>query len=133
MEFNMVMRIRIGTENFDLILDEGPIRRYFEVSAPLLLEMSRWGDEYYGSCGVAGADINLSEYDESARREIMEVGEVAYWPSGDALCIFFGVTPVSTDERPRAVSPVIPLGRVGGDLNRLRRLGPTISAEIAAE
>jgi hypothetical protein len=43
------------------------------------------------------------------------VGELGYWPVGQAFCIFFGPTPVSTDERPRAYSPVNVIGRVHGD------------------
>ena len=125
--------IDIDGEVFELSLDEGPIRRYFEENAPLVFEMSRWGDEYYGSCGVAAADIDLGAYPDSTRREIMDIGEVAYWPSGDALCIFFGVTPVSTDEKPRAISPVIPVGHVVGNLSRLRRLGPTVEVAIKVE
>ena len=128
-----IVRIHIGAEGFDLHLNAGPICGYFEDSVPLAIEMSRWGDEYYGTCGMAPANIDLGAYDDSIRREIMEIGEVAYWPSGDALCIFFGVTPVSTDERPRAVSPVIPIGHLGGDLNLLRQLGPTIQVEIRAD
>jgi hypothetical protein len=48
------------------------------------------------------------------------VGELGYWPVGHAFCVFFGPTPVSTDERPRAYSPVNVLGRVLGDATRFR-------------
>ena len=57
-------------------------------ACPLDIRLSRWGDEYYGDCGVvAGA--------EPEAREVMEIGEVAYWPPGRALCVFFGPTPAS--------------------------------------
>ena len=63
-----------------------------------------------------------------ARTEV-EVGELGYWPVGRAFCIFFGPTPVSTGNQPRAYSPVNILGRVLGDATRLRsvRAGTSVS------
>jgi hypothetical protein len=43
------------------------------------------------------------------------MGDIAYWPPGSALCIFFGKTPASRGEEIRAASPVTVLGRVDGD------------------
>ena len=54
------------------------------------------------------------DQEPDARAEV-EVGEFGYWPVGRAFCIFFGPTPVSTDERPRAYSPVNVIGQVQGD------------------
>ena len=52
---------------------------------------------------------------ESSARADVDVGGLAYWPSGPAFCIFFGPTPVSTSEQPRAYSPVNVFGRVLGN------------------
>ena len=57
-----------------------------------------WGDEIYFA-----TPVGLKE--EKARAEV-EVGSIAYWPPGKALCIFFGATPVSQHGEPRAYSPV---------------------------
>jgi hypothetical protein len=67
-----------------------------------------WGDEIYFEIPC---HIDL----ESDAREIVEIGTLAYWPRGNAFCIFFGRTPVSTDERPRAYSPVNVFGRIIGE------------------
>jgi hypothetical protein len=99
--------------------------RMISSSLPLIAEMSRWGDEYYGSVGI---DIP----EDGTERDIMEVGEIAYWPAGRALCIFFGRTPASTDERPRAASPVIPIGRVTAGLEGLRPLGKRVKMKFQA-
>jgi hypothetical protein len=88
--------------------------------------MSRWGEEYYGDCGLA------VELDDSAR-EIVEVGEIAYWPPGSALCFFFGPTPASTDARPRAASAVAPLGRFSGSVEALKSFGSSIEVQIEVE
>jgi len=67
-----------------------------------------WGDEIY-------FDIPLElDLENDARAEV-EVGDLGYWPSGPAFCIFFGPTPVSRDEKPRAYSPVNIFGRIIGD------------------
>jgi len=52
---------------------------------------------------------------ENDARPEVEVGDLGYWPSGPAFCIFFGPTPVSRDEKPRAYSPVNIFGRIIGD------------------
>lgn len=52
----------------------------------------------------------------------MEVGELAYWPPGNAFCIFFGRTPASTEEAPRAASNVNPVGRILGEATLLTRV-----------
>ena len=79
--------------------------------------------EYYGECGLSLAE-------DSSASEIMEIGEIAFWPAGRALCIFFGPTPVSTDSRPRAASPVIPVGKVVSDVEKLKNLGARITAKF---
>ena len=63
----------------------------------------RWGDEIYFDIPVVIAEAN------DARQE-MQIGELGYWPSGNAFCIFFGPTPVSEDETPKAYSNVNPFG-----------------------
>ena len=67
-----------------------------------------WGDEIY-------FDIPFNLDLESDSRADVEVGDLAYWPTGSAFCIFFGPTPVSRDEKPRAYSPVNVFGKVIGD------------------
>jgi uncharacterized protein len=105
---------RMEAELFD-----APAARKVVEALPLSAHMSRWGDEYYGS-----VDLDIPE--DATGRELMGVGEIAYWPPGKALCIFFGRTPVSTDERPRAASAVLPLGRVTEGIASLKGLGKSV-------
>lgn len=74
---------------------------------PIRCNANRWGDEIYFS-----VPVELKE--EKARAEV-DVGSVAYWPPGKALCIFFGPTPVSKHGEPRAYSPVNVFAKVVGD------------------
>jgi hypothetical protein len=66
---------------------------------PLEGVVNRWGDELY-------FEIPLNADREGSASEDVDVGDLCYWPEGPAFCIFFGPTPVSTSERPRAYSPV---------------------------
>jgi hypothetical protein len=93
-----------------------------KTTLPLRVTMRRWGDEYYG-------DIGLEVDAASDARAEMEIGELAIWPEGNALCIFFGLTPASVDENPRAISPVNPVGKVLDDVSFLKGLPERIEIE----
>jgi hypothetical protein len=95
----------------------------FKKLLPLELSMSRWGDEYYGDCGIK---VEMS----SDARDVMEIGELAVWPSGKALCIFFGPTPASQGTEPRAISPVNPAGKIIDNPGVLKNLGSSIKVSI---
>ena len=85
----------------------------------------RWGDEVYFSTPI--------ELGEENARERVEVGEVAYWPPGRAICIFFGPTPISRGGEIRAASPVNVFARILGDATIFRRvrMGERILVERA--
>ena len=120
------MDITLTIENVELqaSLNDSPIAAALVNDLPTGVRMSRWGDEYYGSIGL-GMD------NDRETREDVEVGTLAYWPTGDALCIFFGPTPASTGPMPRAASAVSVIGSVtGGDLDALRALGRSVTAAI---
>ena len=53
----------------------------------------------------------------------MTPGEIAYWPEGQALCIFFGPTPVGKGDKPVAISDVTPIGKVDGPIEILESVG----------
>jgi len=72
-----------------------------------------WGQEIYFTIPVT------MQQEPDARAEV-DIGEIAFWPMGKAFCIFFGPTPVSRDENPRAYSPVNVFGRLLGDATVLK-------------
>jgi hypothetical protein len=94
-------------------LNDSPTARQIWAGLPIEGAANRWGDEIYFAIPVEAA------LEEDAR-EIIEAGTLAYWPTGSAFCIFFGRTPASTDDRPRAYSPVNVLGSVSGETSALR-------------
>ena len=117
------IKIKIGTLELSAELNESPTAKKLMSLLPLEFSMSRWGDEYYGDCGIKTV---LSQ----DARDVMEVGELAVWPTGNALCIFFGITPASKGDEPRAVSPVNPVGKLLDNSDSLKRLGSSIQVRI---
>ena len=73
-----------------------------------------WGDEIY-------FDIGLAVGPESPR-DVVEVGDLGYWPPGYAFCVFFGPTPLSRGAEIRPASPVNLVGRVVGDAKVFKRV-----------
>ena len=110
----MKIRITVGNASLTANLKDNETARRIYDALPLNLPYNVWGDEIYFSIPV---HLDLEE-----GREIMEGGELAYWPPGNAFCIFYGRTPVSTDERPRAASAVSPFGKIEGDATVLRQI-----------
>jgi hypothetical protein len=112
-------RIKISTKATGTVeatlSNENPqtAERFWE-ALPIEGRASRWGDEIYFS-------IPVSVEEEHSRAEV-EVGAIAYWPPGSALCIFFGRTPASRDDKPRAASPVNVFAKVTADTSIFRKV-----------
>ena len=100
---------------FTATLNESPTAQAIWRALPIEGRSTTWGDEIYFTIPVE------MPQEDDARAEV-EVGELGYWPVGNAFCIFFGPTPVSTDEKPRAYSPVNILGEIHGELADLKTI-----------
>jgi len=53
---------------------------------------------------------------------VVNIGELGYWPDGNAFCIFFGPTPVSQGDKIRPASPVTVFGKVTGDATIFKKV-----------
>lgn len=96
-------------------LNESPTSNEIWKQLPIASQVKTWGDEIY-------FEIPVNMPAESDAREVVAIGELGYWPVGQAFCIFFGPTPVSTDDRPRAYSPVNILGEILEDHTQLKSI-----------
>jgi len=92
---------------------------------PIEARGNTWGDEIYFSIPV--------EMDVDNAQETVEMGALAYWPPGNAFCIFFGPTPMSRGKEIRPASPVNVVGRVIGDPKAFKQVksGTTVRIESA--
>jgi uncharacterized protein len=68
-------------------------------------------------------------------QEVVNAGDLGYWPSGPAFCIFFGPTPVSRDQEIRLASAITVFGKTIGDPRVFKKAtdGVEIVIEKAAE
>jgi len=124
------MRIRITTDSTGPVeaevTDENPVTARAIIEAlPLTGRANTWGDEIYFTVPVEG--------DVENPKVVVELGELAFWPPGNAFCIFFGPTPMSKGDEIRPASEVNVFGRIIGDPTVFRgvRGGDEVTIEIA--
>jgi len=123
------LRIRISTPSAGEVqaelTDENPeTAKAIWEALPLEARANTWGDEIYFSIPVSIEAENP--------KAVVDLGDLGYWPPGNAFCIFFGPTPMSRGDEIRPASPVNVFGRVivdpkvfkavrGGEKVRLER------------
>ena len=101
------IRIRCGEVDVTAELDDSATAQAIWAALPLQGSANVWGDEIYFRIPVALA--------EDDARELVEIGDLGYWPPGSAFCIFFGPTPMSRGNEVRPASPVNVFGSIEGD------------------
>lgn len=94
------LRVTVGDLELaaDWTDDHPETRRAIEAALPVEGDATRWGDELYFSIPV--------DVEPAGGQTEMPVGGIAYWPPGNAVCLFWGPTPASHGDEPRAASDV---------------------------
>lgn len=110
----MPQKIEITAENIHIEaeLNCGPTAKSIIGILPIEALAQRWGGEIYFSIPVTAGL-------ESDSREVLEAGELGFWPTGNAFCIFFGPTPASKGDEIRAASAVNTIGKMKSDWAKL--------------
>ncbi|MBI4451931.1 hypothetical protein HY637_00750 [Candidatus Woesearchaeota archaeon] len=109
------MKIKIFCNELEIEaeLDSTATAKEIYNALPLDGSANRRGDEIYF---VIPVRIDA----EKDATDIVEIGDVAYWPEGSCFCIFFGKTPDSTEHEIKAASKVNVFGKIIGDLSILK-------------
>jgi hypothetical protein len=121
-------KISIQTGDISLIaeLNDSETANSILKLLPITGTANVWGDEIYFS-------IPLHIQESAVARQEVEVGDLGYWPAGNAFCIFFGPTPVSTNQNPKAYSPVNVFGRIKGDATVLKKVANGDEVKVSAQ
>ncbi|MFQ5840353.1 MAG: cyclophilin-like fold protein [Candidatus Methylomirabilales bacterium] len=82
---------------------------------PINARANTWGDEIYFA-------IPVKAEQEPDAKEVVNLGELGYWPPGRAFCIFFGPTPASRGQEIRPASAVNVIGRVVGNATLFKQV-----------
>lgn len=100
------LTVVVGDRTLEAVwTDDAPeTRTALEGALPVAGDATRWGDELYISASLDAPPENA--------REVVPEGAVAYWPEGDKLCLFWGSTPASAGDEPRAAAPVTVVARI---------------------
>lgn len=118
--------ITLGQTTIQAELNDGATAQAVAAALPIEATANRWGQEIYFSIDVQ-AEV------EPGAGDVVELGDLAYWPPGKAFCIFFGRTPASRGNEVRAASAVNIVGRVQGDLERLKDVRDGASVVITSD
>jgi len=102
------IRILVNDIEVEAELNEAKTAQRIWEALPIEGKANLWGEEIYFA-------IPVKTGLETGSREVVSAGELGYWPTGHAFCIFFGPTPASQGDEIRAASAVNIIGKVLSD------------------
>ncbi len=98
----MLVVFKADNIGFYVKFNESPAALEIFNHLPLDGAVSKWQDEIYFETNVSAPSVGQTMD--------VDVGDVAYWPQGNCLCVFFGRTKASTTDKPVPASPVVVIG-----------------------
>jgi hypothetical protein len=108
------IKITINDITLDAELFDTACAKAIVAVLPIETRSNEWGGEFY-------FEIPMQQgLDDTATTKV-EVGDIGFWPPGNALAIFFGPTPMSTGPEPVPASEVNLVGRILGDAAILKK------------
>ena len=108
-------KITIDKIIFEVVLFNSPTANKIWNSLPISSNVKTWGKEIYFYTDVVANK-------ESNAKSIIEFGEIAYWPTGKAIAIGFGKTPISLKDEIRLADDCNIWGETKFDLKKLENI-----------
>ena len=108
------IRILVSDLRVEAELNESKTAQMIWEALPIEAKANLWGEEIYFS-------IPVKTGLEKGAKEVVSAGDLGYWPTGHAFCIFFGPTPASRGDEIRAASAVNLIGKVLSDPKVFRK------------
>ena len=106
------IRITAGQVTVSATLNDTDTATMVWDALPIKASANLWGQEIYFRIPIAAGEESV--------QEVVDMGDLGYWPPGSAFCMFFGPTPISEADEIRPASPVTVIGRMTGDLETLK-------------
>ncbi len=122
----MQKKCRIIIKNFKILVklnNSLTAKKIFD-SLPIISTTNIWGNEIYFHTSV---EVDT----EKESKDVIDFGEIVYWPSGKAIAIGFGRTPISIKDEIRLASKCNVWGHSEFNLKNLKTVvgGETITVE----
>ena len=108
------IKVTAGDVTMTAVLNSSSTADLVWDALPIQAPAQTWGDEIYFSTSI--------DAQEEDSKDVVDMGDVAYWPPGQALCLFFGPTPMSRGDEIRPASAVNVVGRLEGDATALKQV-----------
>ena len=120
-----VLTITAGGVGIQVKTLDTPTAAAVVAACPIKSSVSTWGEEVYFTTPV-------SVEREHDAKVLVDKGEVAYWPDGDAIAIGFGPTPISKGSEIRLASPCNIWGQALDDVKALSAVnsGEEVTVEV---
>lgn len=93
---------------------------------PFSVELNVWGDEIYTS------ESPITQLEENAK-PLVSLNDVAYWPTGKAICLFFGETPIGNPGEITPASPVNVIGKIVSPDKTILKIANGAKAEFTLQ
>ncbi|MFH1520006.1 MAG: cyclophilin-like fold protein [Candidatus Omnitrophota bacterium] len=115
--------IKAGDLEVKAVLNDSKSAKEVYDKLPIASRVSTWGEEIYFSIPV------MADIEQDFSKEVVELGDLGYWPQGTAFCIFFGQTPISKPGKIKPATAVNVIGKVAGDPKVFKKIkdGETIT------
>ena len=90
--------LKFNSKLFEVNLRDTKTATLIPKSVPINSKIQMWGEEIF-------FNTNLQVALENDAKEVMQLGELAFWTEGSAIAIGYGKTPVSIDQEIRLIGP----------------------------
>lgn len=119
-----IIEIVFNDNIIEATLNESKTAKKLLKILPFKSEVNLWGDEVYFEIPM--------EADLENGKELMDIGNIAFWPPGNAFCIFFGPTPIGDGTKPRAASSVTVIGKITDEsgIDKIKKIKPDDLMEL---
>jgi len=120
-----LIKIEFNEFSIEAELNDSKTANNIKKALPISNTVNIWGDEIY-------FQIDVND-DEDNAKEIVELGDVGFWPPGNAFCLFFGLTPLSQKDEIKPASPINVVGKLKGNLDSLKsiKIGEKVNVSLA--